>query len=152
MQTVDLDVNVKRLLGLQEQLYGAGARNFIFLGIPPLHRSPAGRNSFVGLTFYISFFYIGEYGFRRERVDYWNELLGSSIAKFAEMYQDSTALFFSPAEIFSKLLDDPAFYGFDVPGGVSMWMDHIHPTSRVHDFLAADLTEFLKSVQPALKS
>ncbi len=149
---MDLEINVKKFLGLQEQLYDAGARNFLLFGIPPLHRSPAGRNSFVDPTSGFSFFWIGKHGFRRERVDHWNDLLGSGIAKFAEMHQDSTALFFSPAVTFEKLLDDPALYGFDEPGGVSMWMDHIHPTSRVHDFLAADLAEFLKSVQPALET
>lgn len=92
------------------------------------------------------FFCTGKYGFRRERADQWNELLSSGIADFAEAHEDSTALLFSPAETFDRLLDDPAFCGSDPSGGDSMWVDHIHPTSRVHDLLAADLAEFLKFV------
>lgn len=31
------------LIATQEKLYHAGARNFLFIDVPPIHRSPASR-------------------------------------------------------------------------------------------------------------
>lgn len=33
---------VNQLVKLSEDLYDAGARNFLFIDVPPIHRSPAG--------------------------------------------------------------------------------------------------------------
>lgn len=105
------------------------------------------------LCCFVSFhFQIGKYGLLRERADQWNELLDSDIAHFAKAHEDSTALFFSSADTFDRLLDDPALCDFGAEDGAWMWVDHIHPTSRVHDYLAADLAEFLKFVQLDPKS
>jgi hypothetical protein len=41
---VDIPTNIGKLLKLQERLYEVGARNFLLFGIPPLHRSPAGKH------------------------------------------------------------------------------------------------------------
>ena len=59
---------------------------------------------------------------------------------------------FSSWDTFNRILDDPVAHGFQVTdtskalGGI--WVDHIHPSSRVHDFVAHDISEFLQS-QPA---
>jgi hypothetical protein len=37
-----LDI-MKNLFDLQKTLYGAGARNFLFIDVPPMDRSPAGN-------------------------------------------------------------------------------------------------------------
>lgn len=34
---------IKELIAAQEKLYHAGARNFLFIDVPPIHRSPASR-------------------------------------------------------------------------------------------------------------
>lgn len=65
---------------------------------------------------------------------------------FAASHEGVTTSLFSPAQTFNRLLDDPLLYGFDV-NGATIWMDHIHPTSRVHDFLAADLAKFLEDIK-----
>lgn len=33
---------MENLMGLHEELYEAGARNFLFIDVPPIDRSPAG--------------------------------------------------------------------------------------------------------------
>lgn len=37
---------VGKLFGLLELLYGKGARNFLLIDLPPIHRSPAGKQEF----------------------------------------------------------------------------------------------------------
>jgi hypothetical protein len=36
--------NMEKLFSLQDALYEAGARNFLFIDVPPIHRSPAGNS------------------------------------------------------------------------------------------------------------
>lgn len=65
-------------------------------------------------------------------------------------HEDATALFYASTDIFDKMMDCPTLYGFDSKdvqkSGGSMWVDHVHPTSLVHEFLANDLAEFLTSL------
>jgi hypothetical protein len=59
-------------------------------------------------------------------------------------------MLFSAHECMSAILDDPATYGLNpedlnkVDG--SVWVDHMHPTSLVHDLLARDLSRFLGKI------
>lgn len=39
---MDFTNHMQKILGLQEELYNVGARNFLFVDVPPIHRSPAG--------------------------------------------------------------------------------------------------------------
>lgn len=39
--TKDFEGRMKLLFSLQEDLYNAGARNFLFIDVPPINRSPA---------------------------------------------------------------------------------------------------------------
>jgi hypothetical protein len=59
---------------------------------------------------------------------------------------------FSSWDTFNRILDDPKKHGFpkrDIRArGGSIWMDYLHPTSRIHDFIARDISMFLNS-QPA---
>lgn len=69
---------------------------------------------------------------------------------------------YSSYALFTKVNEDPAKYGF-APEDVKkrrgpMWMDHLHPTTKMHKVIADDLEGFLKSypahtsdgIQPAL--
>lgn len=61
-----------------------------------------------------------------------------------------SVLLFSSYESMSAILDDPVGHGFpeaDVKKiNGSIWIDHMHPTSRVHDLLARDLSRFLSKI------
>ena len=58
---------------------------------------------------------------------------------------------YSSWDLFNKVHDDLKAFGFtqsDVKKrGGRIWMDHIHPTSRMHEIIADDLDEFLKKFQ-----
>ena len=59
-------------------------------------------------------------------------------------------MIYSSHAFFTRLFDSPEVYGFreaDVRTRAGrMWVDHIHPTSKVHRLLAQDLTSFLNGV------
>ena len=43
--------DINALLGLQEVLYETGARNFMFIDVPPMHRAPCSKSQFSVVTF-----------------------------------------------------------------------------------------------------
>ncbi|TFK76392.1 hypothetical protein BDN72DRAFT_830957 [Pluteus cervinus] len=127
--------NMETLFGLQEDLYQSGARNFLFVDVPPVNRSPAAP---AGLE-------------RSPSIENWNEELAKAIKAFVEVHQDISAFFFSSSELFTKVLDNPEEYGFTEKdkrkAGGSIWADRLHPTSKVHDLIAKEVGEFLSSIE-----
>ena len=43
--------DIKALLDLQEVLYETGARNFMFIDVPPMHRAPCSKSHLSVVTF-----------------------------------------------------------------------------------------------------
>jgi len=130
--TKDYARNMQILLATQEALYQNGARNFLFMNVPPINRSPATLN----LQTDISYTYLN-----------WNKSLSEMISEFTATHSDATALLFSTWETFTRILDDPVAHGFPKGDarrwGGSVWVDHLHPSSKVHDFIAKDVAIFL---------
>ncbi|KAF7368880.1 Thermolabile hemolysin [Mycena venus] len=121
--------NVRMLFEAQETLYNSGARNFLFVNIPAINRSPAKG--------------------REPNYANWNTELKKAVELFAAAHADATVMIYSSWDTFNALFDDPVAHGFppeDVrkPGG-SMWVDHLHPTSKVYDFVARDMSAFLRA-------
>lgn len=121
-----------KLFALIELLYEKGSRNFMLIDVPPMQRSPAmkipkpGRHSF----------------------EEWNDLLRVHASRFAQNHYDATVIVYSSWETFSRVLDSPVHYGFNAGDekkkGGSIWVDHIHPTSKMHDEVAKDAVALLK--------
>jgi len=125
----------------QELLYNAGARNFLFIDVPPIDRSPAVLR-FRDLTD----------NSIMPRYNDWNIALRSSSISFASGHVDATVLLFSSHATFSRVLDNPVGHDFHEAdaarkGGKGIWMDHLHPTSKMHEVVAKDLAAFLESVE-----
>jgi hypothetical protein len=59
-------------------------------------------------------------------------------------------MLFSSFATFTNVLDNPVLYGFESSdihkARGKMWIDHLHPTSKMHDVIAHDVSEFLGSV------
>ncbi|KAI0345169.1 hypothetical protein BDW22DRAFT_1343459 [Trametopsis cervina] len=132
----DSESTQKTLFELQESLYAEGARNFLFIDVPPIDRSPAFAPP---ATVY----------------ETWNAGLRTSISTFASGHPDATILLFSSHDLFTRLLDNPVEYGFDqatasVAGGC-IWYDHLHPTTRVHNVIASEVARFLTSQSSPVK-
>lgn len=83
----------------------------------------------------------------------WNTALSNEAQRFGKDHPDATVLVFSSFEAFDDVLNKAEELGFDPKDikreGGSIWMDHIHPTSKVHDQIARRLAAFLESIQPA---
>ena len=52
--TSEHKADIKALLELQEVLYETGARNFMFIDVPPMNRAPCSRSHFSVVTFSLS--------------------------------------------------------------------------------------------------
>ncbi|PCH37968.1 carbohydrate esterase family 16 protein [Wolfiporia cocos MD-104 SS10] len=130
---------VAELFDLQDELYNAGARNFLLVDLPPIHRSPAG-NKPKSL----------QLPSRQPSCELWNIYLKEGAAQFASSHPLSTVLIYSSWETFSKAMDNPTAFGFETEdvrkAGGGMWVDRLHPTSKMHDLVARDLAQFLQDV------
>lgn len=131
----------------------AGARNLLFIDVPPIDRSPGGKasnqvrskNSAI-LPLKTARTSGVDIAGRYER---WNELLLSNAEELASSSENATILVFSSHRLFSELLNGPGNYGFDeddvTEAGGKIWEDQLHLTSDVHGILAQQLKEALLS-------
>ncbi|KAJ6461028.1 hypothetical protein C8R45DRAFT_1081036 [Mycena sanguinolenta] len=119
--------NLQKLFEAQETLYESGGRNFLFVNVPPINRAPANGRELN----YVN----------------WNIELNKAATLFATTHPDATVMIYSSWDTFTALLDNPVAHGFPVEdtsrADASIWVDHLHPTSRVHDFIARDMSSFL---------
>ncbi|KAJ6629304.1 hypothetical protein B0H10DRAFT_2160475 [Mycena sp. CBHHK59/15] len=133
--------NMEKLFQVQEILYETGARNFLFINVPQCTDLPPqvitalkGRDGVSHIN--------------------WNTELKKSAAHFSEAHPDTTVMIFSSWDTFTTVLDDPIAHGFPAADVLkparSIWVDHLHPTSKMHDFIARDIAGFL-CAQPAFK-
>lgn len=78
----------------------------------------------------------------------WNERLHAGAKDFHTKHPNITALMYSSWDIFDKVNNEPTRFGFSNRDlrkrGGAIWMDHLHPTSRMHKVVATDLEAFLK--------
>lgn len=170
---------IRELFNAQRKLYTAGARNFLFINVPPIDRAPACTL----MEMYGVDEDDREASLQRAAARFlnWNTALAASARNFAspkpapltpdympELFVDpavrppvavaeeqinegASVMLFSSYESMSAILDDPEGHGFpeaDIKkmSGSSIWVDHMHPTSRVHDLLARDLSRFLGKI------
>jgi lysophospholipase L1-like esterase len=86
----------------------------------------------------------------RATFESWNLALREAIEKFCAAHHDVSVFLFSSFKAFDSLLDDPEPYGLRVEDirrfNGTVWMDHIHPTSQVHDFIANHIAIFLAGI------
>ncbi|KZT28430.1 carbohydrate esterase family 16 protein [Neolentinus lepideus HHB14362 ss-1] len=130
------DDNIAELVKLQEQLYEVGARNFCFIDVPPMERSPAANRASTG----------------NNPCKNWNSSLRTQVQAFAAAHPDATIFIFSSHRTFSRILNDPISHGFSAIDTVTpygeIWVDRLHPTTRMHDWIAKDFSFFLDSRKP----
>ncbi|KAL1947913.1 hypothetical protein VTO73DRAFT_13637 [Trametes versicolor] len=140
LELVEMPDALDELFVEQERLYEVGARNFLFIDVPPIHRTPVGV-AFSG----------ADPGFDRPYT-FWNSCLRTRVHQFARDHTDATTLLFSSWDTFTRVLDDPVAHGFDpdhvAREGGDIWADNLHPSSRMHDWIAHDIGKFLEAQRP----
>jgi phospholipase/lecithinase/hemolysin len=152
----NIDEKMTAIFVGQEQLYKAGARNFLFVNLPPIDRSPGAmkaerRAKMLGKPSILQD--NNEPRDRRQIFHEWNDKLIQSARAFCDSHpEDITVMIYSSYDTFTRVLDDPASHGFslddiDKEGG-AIWNDNLHPTTAMHDLVAKDMASFLGD-QPA---
>jgi phospholipase/lecithinase/hemolysin len=80
----------------------------------------------------------------------WNMTLRMAIERFFAAHDDVSVFLFSAFKAFDSLLDHPETFGLKAEDvrrfNGTVWFDHIHPTSQVHDFIANHVANFLTGI------
>ncbi|KAG8902807.1 hypothetical protein FRB99_004106 [Tulasnella sp. 403] len=133
----DLESSLTKIFELQGELYDAGARNFLFFNIAPLPRTMDKPNE---ITTYML-------EKREEKCQEWNELLPRFLDDFSKTRPEASTFLFDTYKSISHMLAAPTEYGFPANAGSMydhiMYVDNIHPTSKVHEVLARQIGSFL---------
>jgi len=84
----------------------------------------------------------------------WNRDLHTAAKRFHAAHPDITALMYSSWKIFDNVFQYPERYGFEARdvqrSRGAIWMDHLHPTSKMHGVVADDLEDFLQQFPASL--
>lgn len=79
----------------------------------------------------------------------WNNVLRKQVALFTDRHANATVFLFSSWDTFNRVLDDPVGHGFQPEhvsrAGGDIWVDNLHPSSKMHDWIAHDLSLFLNA-------
>ncbi|KAH7377618.1 hypothetical protein BKA66DRAFT_384836, partial [Pyrenochaeta sp. MPI-SDFR-AT-0127] len=149
----------KRLINA---MYLAGARNFLFMNVPAVHRSPfirSGGNTNAQANV--------------NAIQNFNNRLQAMIDEFAKSRTDVTTFLFDNFALYNDILNDPqrrpetGVYtnttGFcpqysartynessfiprcGIPQRQFFWLDSLHPTPPIHEAMAADVAKMLRN-------
>ncbi|KAJ8088933.1 hypothetical protein PM082_014180 [Marasmius tenuissimus] len=122
---------VSKILEAAQRLYDeAAARNFLFIDVPPIDRSPS------GVKFDCA-------DIIERRVQTWNEEFRTQIVEFQANTATAKVNIFSLHQVLSKILDDPEDFDFteddSTTEGGAIWVDELHLTSEVHEIIAEQI-------------
>ncbi|KAG8874118.1 hypothetical protein FRB98_008629 [Tulasnella sp. 332] len=126
------------LFKYQDDLYQAGARNFLFLNVPPLPRAATPDASISR-----------ERLLREQACLEWNTLLSQKIPLFMSSHPLATVFLYDAHSLFTSILRSPENYGFprgeDVGTGFdgAVWVDGIHPSTQTQKIVAREVASFL---------
>lgn len=137
-----------------QSVYNAGYRNFLFMNLPPLDRTPGNLLKSTPLP-------------NTTMIDSWDEILSSHIDIFNKQNTCANAFGFDVNGFLNGVLDPPEKYGIKnvtgycksydqpyvdtdpqqygcLPLSEYAWFNDGHMTSRIHEILAKELAQFLK--------
>lgn len=147
------DKLIGTLFNSVQSIYNAGYRNFLFMNLPPLNRTPGNLLKTSPLP-------------NATMIDWWDASLASHANTFRYQNPAANAFVFDVNGLLNRLLDcpdgygiknttgycaaydqpfideDPAAYGC-LPLDEYAWFNDGHMTSHVHEILAEDVKRFL---------
>ncbi|KAF3938128.1 hypothetical protein ABW19_dt0209152 [Dactylella cylindrospora] len=158
LNTTFHDVLLDEYFNHMTSLYDVGARNFVFINVPPVDRSPL---TIAG----------GEWSTTNQKVmlkDF-NDKLAARVAKFGKDKRGTSTWLFDSVEVFNEILDNPvtAEWTFNdvttycdayqngtpewdtfipecvYPVDEYFWLNSLHPTHYVHKEVAKELAAVL---------
>ena len=151
------------LSNIVDQLYLSGARNFLFLNVPPVDLSP--QTAAQGFS---------NQSLEAEAIVDWNNRIVGLSENLTSTYSDATAFVFDTNSVFKQVLDEPctfeqtcpytntttycdvytegtpSWYTYDAACGVPVdqyfWLNGLHPTFRIHNATAYLISRQLSKV------
>ncbi|RXW25693.1 hypothetical protein EST38_g163 [Candolleomyces aberdarensis] len=123
---------------LVQKMYDVGGRNFLFVNVPPIDRSPLmleqGTESTAGEKVVLANF---------------NARLESRIAAFKKANRGVRTFLYDSVSQYNEILDNPTKFGFRdaVTWGKDadlFWGDNYHPSSYAHKFFGERVAEVLR--------
>lgn len=147
------------------KVYAVGARNFLFLNIPPIERAPMALE-----------YGIGDQMVEGAAIQDWNCRLVKVARQFWEKYSDITIFTLDTYAIFNAVLNNPKVFsqtaGYvnttsyceayangppsmtsfnqscGLPVSEYLWLDRLHPTYPMHNVMAEHIAGLLEMVPP----
>ncbi|KAI8377413.1 GDSL lipase/esterase [Radiomyces spectabilis] len=132
---------------LMNDLHMHGASQFLFFSVPPIDRSPMWQNHGPSTANVI-----------KSRVQDFNKKM-KMMARTFQNTNDGKYFYFDVWSVFTELLDNPSRYGFQnvdsycgdsnrngscLPEDEYFWHNDLHPTSKVHEYVAKELVRYLQ--------
>ncbi|KAM5537864.1 hypothetical protein V8D89_008340 [Ganoderma adspersum] len=117
-----------------QRLYIHGARNFIFIGVPPIYRTPHMLAKSASAR-----------SLQKSVMDGYNYRLAVRVHSWAAKYPGVKAHIWDANVGFNNVLNDPKKYGFkNVTAVGDFWANDFHPSSKAHHIWAQDVATVLK--------
>lgn len=131
-------VLLNRYFELVQSIYNVGARDFLFLTIPPVERTP-----FMLTT------PVANRTLEHEVIADYNQQLLRKVSSFAASHRDVTVKVYDTRPIFNAVLDHPSNYGIvDAVsygnGSDVAWCNGYHPSSAFHFQIAKEVAKLIK--------
>jgi len=123
--------------GLVQQLYNSGARNFLFINVPPVDRSPLMLSQSASAQ-----------ALEKQTILNYNSQLSAAVSKFSSANSGvKTWIWDSNAE-FTTILNNPTAYGFKDATSYGatgdFWGNNYHPSQAAHQIFAQQIANLLK--------
>lgn len=154
---------INRLYELVEQMHDAGLRNFLFINIPPLERSPRVTGSSASAT---------RIPVMKAAVADYNSKLYKLARKVNHDLAHTTVFFFDAYKLFNQVMDDPTQFeetsvykntlGYcsayqngtpewddkydecEYAANEYFWINNLHPSQSLHHILAKEIVQELE--------
>ncbi|EIM80926.1 uncharacterized protein STEHIDRAFT_182917 [Stereum hirsutum FP-91666 SS1] len=114
----------------------AGARNFLFLNVPPVDRSPLMVPQGTAAT-----------SLEKSMITYYNAQLAVRATNFSSTHTGAQTWVWDANAAFSAILDDPTAYGFvdntSYGGTDDFWGNNLHPASAAQVMFGDDVAQLL---------
>jgi hypothetical protein len=131
---------------LVAHLYDTGARNFLFINLPPVQRAP----QTLGWPLPVQANYT-------HGVQSFNALLPAWVTNFTKQHDGVRSTLYDSHALYKKILDNPKDYGFRDAGCYScicvteydpecVWSNGFHPNWQVHEMMAKEMLPKLAEV------
>ncbi|KAJ5223321.1 hypothetical protein N7468_007863 [Penicillium chermesinum] len=130
---------IKNYFDQVTNLYNSGARHFVFLGVPPIQRTPQ---------------FISQGSAAQDAVTnaiaYYNQLVQDGANDFKNAHADAAVSYLDTIPVFDQALNNPTAYGspdavcYNSDGTSCLWWNNFHPGQAIDKLVAEAVADLIK--------